>query len=110
MPLREDVTIDAHRINIPHTDNRLIIEGAGGLMVHLSKDFLIIDLIEKLQVPVVLVSENYLGSINHTLLTIEALQKKGIEILGIIYNGDLSDHMRTLIRVYIRHRRNRKCR
>ena len=94
---QEGVTIDAHRINIPGTDNRLIIEGAGGLMVHLSKDFLIIDLIEKFEVPVLLVSENYLGSINHTLLSIEALQKRGIEILGIIYNDDRSDHMRALI-------------
>jgi dethiobiotin synthetase len=94
---QEGVIISAESIVAPETDNTLIIEGAGGLMVHLSKDFLIIDLIEKLKAPVILISENYLGSINHTLLSIEALQKRGIEILGIIYNGERSTHMRELI-------------
>ena len=94
---QEGITIERENIMLPQTDNRFIIEGAGGLMVHLSKDFLVIDLIAYLKVPVVLVSENYLGSINHTLLSIEALHKRKIEILGIIYNGERNDHMRELI-------------
>ncbi|MCW3125027.1 MAG: ATP-dependent dethiobiotin synthetase BioD [Bacteroidetes bacterium] len=94
---QEGVAIEADKMSIPETNNRLIIEGAGGLMVHLGKGFLVIDLIERLKTPVMLVSENYLGSINHTLLSIEALRSRNIHILGIIYNGDHSPHMRDLI-------------
>ena len=83
--------------NTPKTSNHLIIEGAGGLMVHLRKDFMVIDLIRQMQWPVVLVSENYLGSINHTLLSIEALKNRNIDILGIIYSGERVEHMRELI-------------
>jgi dethiobiotin synthetase len=91
----EKITID--NITLPITDNRLIIEGAGGLMVHLRKDFMVIDLIHSLGLPVILVSKNYLGSINHTLLSIEALRRRNIVILGMIYSGERSDHMRELI-------------
>lgn len=94
---QEGVTIAPDKLTLPQTDNRLIIEGAGGLMVHLDRDFLIIDLIQHLKAPVVLVSENYLGSINHTLLSIEALHSRHIDIIGIIYNGEHSAHMRELI-------------
>jgi dethiobiotin synthetase len=93
----ENVNLNVAKFILPETDNRLVVEGAGGLMVHLTDEFMIIDLIAQLGIPVVLVSENYLGSINHTLLSIEALQHRGIEILGIIYNGECSDHMRELI-------------
>jgi dethiobiotin synthetase len=93
----EGAEIDPARINLPQTPNRLIVEGAGGLMVHLRKDFLMIDLIKQLKIPVMIVSKNYLGSINHTLLSIEALQNRGIEILGVIYNGTRTAHMRELI-------------
>jgi dethiobiotin synthetase len=84
----ENIQIDENNIKLPSTTNDLIIEGAGGLFVPLNDTYLIIDLIEALQVPVVLVSKNYLGSINHTLLSIYALQQKNIPIAGIIFNGD----------------------
>jgi dethiobiotin synthetase len=93
----EGIEIDHSNIKLPATSNRLIVEGAGGLMVHLRRHFMIIDLIKHLNIPVVLVSKNYLGSINHTLLSIEALHSRGIEVLGIIYNGERSAHMRDLI-------------
>ncbi len=83
----EQIEIQLDQIKLPQTSNNLIVEGAGGLFVPLNKDTLIIDLIERLALPVVLVSQNYLGSINHTLLSIEALQKRGIAIEGIIFNG-----------------------
>lgn len=73
---------------MPPTNNNLIIEGAGGLMVPLNDDALVIDLIEKLKAEVILVSRNYLGSINHTLLSVEALQRRNIPIKGIIVNGN----------------------
>lgn len=85
---KEGIEIKLSDIKLPKTDNTLIIEGAGGLMVPLNKKHLVIDLIKKFDAEVVLVSKNYLGSINHTLLSIEALKKNKIKILGIIFNGD----------------------
>ncbi|PWA10457.1 dethiobiotin synthase [Flavobacterium laiguense] len=84
----DGVTINLDSITVPSTNNNLIIEGAGGLMVPLNNDFLVIDLIEKLKAEVILVSRNYLGSINHTLLSVEALQLRNIPIKGIIFNGN----------------------
>lgn len=83
----DNVTIDPEEIIIPPTNNALIIEGAGGLMVPLNNRFLMIDLIKKLNVPVILVSQNYLGSINHTLLSIHVLKQYEIPVRGIIFNG-----------------------
>ncbi len=83
----EGITINLESINPPPANNTLIIEGAGGLMVPLNDDVLIIDLIQKLQAQAVLVSRNYLGSINHTLLSAEALLSRNIPVAGIIFNG-----------------------
>ena len=69
---RDGVEISLNDFKIPHTDNNLVIEGAGGLMVPLNRRDCIIDLIEGLGVEAVLVSRNYLGSINHTLLSVGA--------------------------------------
>lgn len=85
--IEEDIKINIEGLQIPVTDNHLIIEGVGGLLVPLNDEQLVIDLVEKWQWPVVLVSQNYLGSINHTLLSVEALQKRNIEIIGIVFNG-----------------------
>jgi dethiobiotin synthetase len=84
----DGIEIDLDKINIPTTSNDLIIEGAGGLMVPLNENELIIDLIKKLNVEVILVSQNYLGSINHTLLSINLLKQYEIPVKGIIFNGD----------------------
>lgn len=83
----DGVKINIDALALPITSNSLIIEGAGGLMVPLNDEFLVVDLIQKLKAEVILVSKNYLGSINHTLLTVEALKKRGIPIAGIIFNG-----------------------
>ena len=83
----DGITIDPDAMHLPNTNNALIVEGAGGLMVPLNNEFLIIDLIKKLNIEVILVSQNYLGSINHTLLSIHALKNYGIPIRGIIFNG-----------------------
>lgn len=69
-------------------ESGLIIEGAGGLMVPLNEEELVIDMIQSLADEVILVSSNYLGSINHTLLSIEALQSRNIPVRGIVFNGD----------------------
>lgn len=83
----DKVTIDIQNIIIPKTDNQLVIEGAGGLMVPLNDNFLIIDLIKQLNAKVIVVSQNYLGSINHTLLSLHALKKYNIDVTGVIFNG-----------------------
>ena len=85
---RDGVEISLNDFQIPKTDNHLVIEGAGGLMVPLNRNDCIIDLIKVLGVEVVLVSRNYLGSINHTLLSVEALKSRGIAIKGIIFNDE----------------------
>ena len=66
----------------------MIIEGAGGLLVPLNDKHFIIDLITHLDAEVILVSRNYLGSINHKLLTYEALKQRNIKIKGLIFNGN----------------------
>lgn len=83
----EGVLINSNDFKIPETQNNLIIEGAGGLMVPISDDEFIIDLIEKLNLPVALVVRNYLGCINHTLLSLMALEQKNIKLEYLILNG-----------------------
>jgi dethiobiotin synthetase len=80
--------IDISQIKIPQTNNTLVIEGAGGLMVPLNYDTLYIDLLPLWNVEVVLVSRHYLGSINHTLLSAELLKQRNISVKGIVFNGD----------------------
>lgn len=84
----ENISINTFDCQIPKTDKPLIIEGAGGLLVPLNDKEYIIDLIKKLKVEVILVSQHYLGSINHTLLSIEAVKNRNIPIRGILFNGD----------------------
>ncbi len=83
----DEVTIDLKKIKAPKTKNHLVIEGAGGLFVPLNDNDTIADLIQP-DYKVIVVSRHYLGSINHTLLTIEALKHRNIPIAGIIFNGD----------------------
>ncbi|WP_415327295.1 dethiobiotin synthase [Chryseobacterium sp. MMS23-Vi53] len=83
----EGITIDLNEFKLPQTQNNLIVEGAGGLMVPLNDNDFIIDLIEKLNIPVALVVRNYLGCINHTLLSILALNQKKIKLQYLILNG-----------------------
>jgi dethiobiotin synthetase len=84
---RQGITIDLAKISIPETKNKIIVEGAGGCLVPLNNNDMVIDIPAKLGLPVVLVSNFYLGSINHTLLTCEAIRNRGIRIEGIIFNG-----------------------
>jgi len=76
---------------LPATENQLLIEGAGGLFVPLSEDFMIIDLIQQFDAEVVLVVRNYLGCINHTLLSIYTLVSKNIPLKHVVFNGNFDD-------------------
>ncbi|MGM8361036.1 dethiobiotin synthase [Flavobacterium sp. ARAG 55.4] len=83
----DGITIDKSNIIEPSTQNHLVIEGAGGIFVPLNDNETIVDLIQS-DYKVIVVSRHYLGSINHTLLTIEALQNRKIAIAGIVFNGE----------------------
>jgi dethiobiotin synthetase len=83
----DGIIIDLQQIKEPKTQNHLVIEGAGGVFVPLNDTDCVIDLIQP-DYKLIVVSRHYLGSINHTLLTIEALQNRKIEIAGIIFSGD----------------------
>lgn len=82
----DGITLSKSKVKRPKTSKNLVIEGAGGLLVPISNTQTIADLISKKD-RVVVVSRHYLGSINHTLLTIESLRAKGLEVFGIIFNG-----------------------
>jgi dethiobiotin synthetase len=81
-------------------DRPLIVEGAGGLLVPINDRHLMIDLIGHLGLPVVVVARSGLGTINHTLLSIGALRRSGIPILGVILNGPLNPENRRAIEFY----------
>ena len=83
---REGKEILAGALQLPETERTLVVEGAGGLMVPLSDDLLVIDVLEGWKLPTVLVVQTYLGCINHALLSVEALRKRGIPLLGVVMN------------------------
>ncbi|QIE59559.1 dethiobiotin synthase [Rasiella rasia] len=92
----EEVKISAKKIKRPSTQNKLVIEGAGGLLVPLNATETIADLIHETD-KVIVVSRHYLGSINHTLLTIEALKARKLNIFGIIFSGEENEATERII-------------
>lgn len=84
----DGVRIDMNAFSLPPTQNHLIVEGAGGLIVPLNEKDTMLDLMEQLALPTILVSRHYLGSINHTLMSIALLKQREIPIAGILFNGD----------------------
>ena len=84
----DGVDIDAEQLEPPQTARPLIIEGAGGLMVPLTLQTLLIDVLARWQIPVILVANTALGTINHTLLSIEALRARDVPIHGVAFIGD----------------------
>ena len=93
----DGVKITAKKIRPPKTGNSLVIEGAGGLLVPINNKETIVDLI-KPEYKVILVSRHYLGSINHTLLSIEALKIRNLQCAGIIFSGEEHPSTESIIR------------
>jgi dethiobiotin synthetase len=83
----DGISIDLKTIKEPTTKNHLVIEGAGGILVPINDTDCVVDLIRP-DYKVIVVSRHYLGSINHTLLTIEGLKSRAIQIAGIIFSGN----------------------
>ena len=96
----DNININLNEFKIPSTNYPLIIEGAGALMVPINDNDLVLDLIKHFNIPVIIVSKNYLGSINHTLLTIEVLMKNNIQIKGVIFNGDSNPETERIIELH----------
>jgi len=97
----DGIRIDPSRIVLPETSNEyLIVEGVGGLMAPLNSKYMMIDLAGDLRAGIILVSKIYLGSINHTLLSIEALKQRGLPLLGIIFNGNVNMETENIILEY----------
>ena len=93
----DGLEIDAERLSLPPTSNPLVIEGAGGALVPLTRDLLHADLFARWSRPVIIVASTRLGTINHSLLTIEALRSRGARILGVAFVGDVAEHSEATI-------------
>lgn len=84
----DGVTIELARLALPEVGGALVIEGAGGVMVPVSRTLLFADLFAHWRAPVVIVARTALGTINHSLLSIEALRRRDVPILGVAFIGD----------------------
>ncbi len=87
----DGVVLDPARLTPPAIDGSLVIEGAGGVLVPVTRELLFADLFARWGLPAVLVAWTGLGTINHSLLSIEALRARGIPILGVAFVGDAND-------------------
>ncbi len=94
---REGIRIEASRLAIPRTVSSLVIEGAGGLMVPLSSDLLQIDLFASWGLPVILCALTALGTINHTLLSLEAIARRSMKLRGIVFIGERDEEVENTI-------------
>lgn len=97
---RAGTRIDMARFKLPDGGGPLVVEGAGGLLVPLNEAALVIDLIAHLGLPVILVARTTLGTINHTLLSLEALRRRDLPVAGVVLNGPHVPHNRAAIETY----------
>jgi dethiobiotin synthetase len=98
----DNVRIDLEAFRIPTVDqNRhLIVEGAGGIMVPLNEQHFMLDLMKKIQLPILLVARSILGTINHTLLSLQQLRRHRLDIIGVVMNGPVNSGNRQAIEHY----------
>lgn len=96
----EGVGIELERLDPPPgLEDGLVVEGAGGVMVPLNGEYTMLDLMRRLAYPVLVVGRNALGTINHTLLTVEQLRRHGVDVLGVVLNGGRNaDHRKAVER------------
>jgi dethiobiotin synthetase len=93
----DGVTIAPARLDLPHGSDPLVVEGAGGVLVPVTRTLLFADLFAQWNRPVVLVARTGLGTINHSLLSIEALRTRGVPILGIAFVGDAVEDSEAIV-------------
>lgn len=97
---RAGITIDLDRLAVPAHEGLIVVEGAGGLMVPLTDSAYMIDLAADLDLPIILVARSTLGTINHTLLSIEAIRRRGLPLAGVVIAGPETPHNRAAIERY----------
>ncbi|WP_119255890.1 dethiobiotin synthase [Shinella zoogloeoides] len=93
----DGVSIMPSRLVPPQTDGPLVIEGAGGLLVPLSGHLLFADIFSRWQLPVILCARTSLGTINHTLLSLEAMRSRGIPVFGVAFIGEENPETQRII-------------
>lgn len=97
----DNLSISLADFELPLTNNRLIVEGAGGLFVPINDQHFMIDLIEQLKLPVILVIRDYLGCINHSLLSIKALNNQKIPLVYVVFNGRFKPATKRIIQKHL---------
>jgi dethiobiotin synthase len=97
---RAGIEIEMAKLVAPACDRPLVVEGAGGLMVPLNDNAYVIDLATELHLPMVMVARSTLGTINHTLISLEAIRRRGLPLAGVVVNGPERPHNRAAIERY----------
>ena len=97
---RTGIAIDMAKLVPPPCDRPLVVEGAGGLMVPLTDEAYVVDLATELHLPLILVARSTIGTINHTLLSLEAIRRRGLPLAGVVINGPETPHNRAAIERY----------
>lgn len=94
---RANIAMDMEKLRLPPHDGLVVVEGAGGLMVPIAAGAYMIDLADSLDLPIILVARSTLGTINHTLLSLEAIRRRGLPLAGVVISGPESPHNRAAI-------------
>ncbi len=94
---RANIVLDMDKIKLPPQDKLIVVEGAGGLMVPIAGGAFMIDLVDSLELPIILVARSTLGTINHTLLSLEAIRRRGLPLAGVVISGPETPHNRAAI-------------
>lgn len=94
---RANIAMDMEKLRLPPHDGLVVVEGAGGLMVPIADGAYMIDLADSLDLPIILVARSTLGTINHTLLSLEAIRRRGLPLAGVVISGPESPHNRAAI-------------
>jgi len=94
---RANIAMDMEKLKLPPHDGLVVVEGAGGLMVPIVDGAYMIDLADALDLPIILVARSTLGTINHTLLSAEAIRRRGLPLAGVVISGPETPHNRAAI-------------
>jgi dethiobiotin synthetase len=97
---RAGITIEMAKVVPPAVERLIVVEGAGGLMVPLTDTAYMVDLADELHLPIILVARSTLGTINHTLLSLEAIRRRGLSLAGVVISGPETPHNRAAIERY----------
>jgi dethiobiotin synthase len=94
---RANIAMDMEKLKLPPHDGLVVVEGAGGLLVPIVDGAYMIDLADALDLPIILVARSTLGTINHTLLSVEAIGRRGLPLAGVVISGPETPHNRAAI-------------